>query len=249
MKTWMHSSACGAFDDEGIFDPRGCTCTESPTSQPTEDARRVVDSASTRGARPSPDAALDLIQGRPVLHGGEHRRGGQAMTVTEGITVSEVAMVAQAIDGESLEQFVNDLPAAQVPIYLARLVDAATNIRALTHGLEARLVLDGRTGAHFEIDGVKYGFFGALQKGWRDIPNLIANLMRIGMSPLTLSHAISEMRVTDLRAAASALSDAEKRSEALELIEGARIEKGERGAPRFQVINEQYLATTTRKGT
>ena len=61
----------------------------------------------------------------------------------ELITPALASEVAQALTTpETLDEFVARLPAESVPLYLARLVDAATNIRALTKGLEGRLVED-----------------------------------------------------------------------------------------------------------
>ena len=162
------------------------------------------------------------------------------MTDESGVSVSEVSAVAIAV-GESpasLEQFVAELPADRVAPFLARLIDAATNIRALIKGLEQRLMADGLTGQHFTVNGVEYGFFGAQAKGWKDIPNLYANLRLLGFSEADLSGAISETRVTDLRTAANALRDEEKRTEALALIEGARFDKGARGTPSFKPMDE-----------
>jgi hypothetical protein len=164
------------------------------------------------------------------------------MPVVPVVTTVEVATLANEITADNFEAVVASLPESLVPVYLARLTDAATNIRALTKGLEQRLVGDGQVGQHWTIDGTEYGFFGSLQKGWKDIPNLIANLIRIGLSPVDLAASISELRVTDLRQIAGSLTDMEKRDAALELIEEARIPKGERGSPRFQAIDEKYIS-------
>ena len=162
------------------------------------------------------------------------------MTDTESlITPALVSEVAQAVTAETLDAFVTALPAESVPIYLAALIDAATNLRTMTKALEGRLVEDNQVGKHWTINGTRYGFWGSLKHGWRDIPNLIDNLMRLGMTPLTISQAVSELRITDLRAAASSLNG-EQRSEALELIEGQRYDKGDRGSPRFQIVDEKY---------
>jgi len=157
--------------------------------------------------------------------------------VTLAVSVREAAEVAQAVTGESLERFVAELPAEAVPTYLARLTDAATNIRALTKGLEQRLVADEQVGQHWMIDGVEYGFFGSVQKGYRDIPGLFAYLISLGISAVSLASSVSEARVTDLRAIADTLPP-EKRQEALNEIEDHRVAKGERGSPRFQAITE-----------
>ncbi|MDQ6720113.1 MAG: hypothetical protein M3003_04875 [Candidatus Dormibacteraeota bacterium] len=159
------------------------------------------------------------------------------------ITPALAAEVANAVSGDSLERFVAEIPAESVPLYLARLTDAATNIRALTKGLEVRLVNDGQVGQHWTIGNTEYGFFGALKTGWKDIPNLIANLMRLGISPADIAPSISELRVTDLRMLAEQITDAERREEAMELINGARVPKGERGAPRFTAIDPRYTNT------
>lgn len=159
------------------------------------------------------------------------------------VTAGDVANLAQALSSEqALEQFVATLPPEQVPVYLARLLDAATNVRALTKGLEQRLAADGQTGQHFMVGNTEYGFFGAQAKGFRDIPGLFANLLRVGLSIADLSAAASEVRVTDLRASAALLKDPEKQAEALALIEGDRVAKGERGAPTFKVITETMKA-------
>lgn len=154
--------------------------------------------------------------------------------MTTEISVPEVTAVAIALtDEKSLERFVADLPAEQVPVFLARLLDAATNIRALTKGFERRLVADGQTGQHWEIEGREYGLFGAQAKGWKDIPNLFANLLALGVSTADLGEAVSEIRVTDLRAAVATLKE---RDAALDLIESSRLPKGARGAPSFKIV-------------
>lgn len=154
------------------------------------------------------------------------------------ITPALAADVANAVTGDSLEAFVGELPAESVPVYLARLVDASTNIRALTKGLEQRLVADGQVGQHWTIDGVEYGFYGSLAKGWQNIPSLIDNLMLMGITAGSIAVAISEIRVTDLRTIVDTLPYAD-RVEALAIIEEHRTAKGERGAPRFQAINDK----------
>ena len=164
------------------------------------------------------------------------------MTVETGITVREVAELAQALtDKDALEQFVNEIDAEQVPLYLARLTDAATNIRALVTGLEQRLVADERVGDHFTVDGVEYGFFGAVRKGYEDFPGLVRFLIGCGISPVTLAEAVSDARVTSLRSAASSLTDEEKRGAALAEIESHRVPVGARGAPRFQLIDKAFM--------
>ena len=159
------------------------------------------------------------------------------------ITPALASEVANAFESpESLEAFVAALPAESVALYLARLVDAKTNIAALVKGLEQRLNADKQVGKHWTFDGQEYGFYGSKLTGWRkkDIPALIPNLIRIGISPASIATAVSEMRVTDLRVLADSLP-AEQRAEALELIEEARVTAGERGEPRFQAIDEKYV--------
>lgn len=150
------------------------------------------------------------------------------------VTTSEIARLANDLDAQNLPMAVAALDAELVPVYLARILDAETNLRALKKALEQRLVLDGRTGADFEVDGARYGFFGAQQKGWKDIPNLVANLRLYGVSLEDIAGSVSELRVTDLRVAAGLIKDDEKRKAALAAIEDARYDKGDRGAPRFQ---------------
>ena len=162
------------------------------------------------------------------------------MTETDEPTLLETAEVALALTApnaaNTLEVFVEQLPAELVPVYLARLLDLATNIRTITNAFQTRLAADGQVGAHFEVDGRKYGFWGAQQKGFRSLPDLFANLRRLGMSAADVDAAVSDARVTDLRTAADTLGG--KRDEALELIEQARYNRGERGTPRFQIITE-----------
>lgn len=162
------------------------------------------------------------------------------MTTETALSPLEAVTVAQALtDAASLERFVNELPAEKVPVFLAKLIDGATNIRALTKGLEQRLAADGKTGAHFIVDGLEYAFFGALQKGYKDFPGLVHFLIEdCGLSPLAIAGAVSDARVTDLREAAAQIADEEKRKAALDEIEAHRVPKGERGAPKFQLVNE-----------
>ena len=151
--------------------------------------------------------------------------------------VTEVALALTAPNAENtLKVFVQQLPAELVPVYLARLLDVATNIRTMTKAFETRLAAEGQVGAHFEVDGRDYGFWGAQQKGFRSLSDLFANLRRLGMSAADVDAAVSDARVTDLRVAADTLGS--NRDEALELIEQARYSRGERGTPRFQIITE-----------
>ena len=157
------------------------------------------------------------------------------------ITAADAGAVACAIaDNAALERFVTELPAELVPIYLAAILDARTNLSALEKGLTQRMVIDGQAGQRWEINGRPYGLFGAQQHGFKDIPNLFANLAMAGMSLRDIGAATSEVRVTDLRASAAMLKE---REAALEIIEDHRVARGERGAPRFQEINEKYVKT------
>ena len=156
------------------------------------------------------------------------------------ITAADAAVVACALpDNASLEKFISELPDELVAPYLAALLDSNTNGNALAKGLTARLIIDGQAGQHWEINGRPYGLFGAQQHGFKDIPNLFANLMLAGMSVADIASAVSEVRITDLKAAAALLKD---RDQALETISEHRIAKGERGAPRFQEIVEKYVS-------
>lgn len=170
------------------------------------------------------------------------------IVVESRLTIPEAASVAVALTNEeAMLAFVSGIPAEEVPAYLARLIDASTNIRAMTKGLEQRLIMDGLTGKHFTVNGKAYGFFGALQKGWRDIPGMIGNLLAAGLSAADIAAATSELRVTDLRRSAAALSTQEKQAEALELIEDGRVAKGERGAPSFKAMDEYIVVAGGKK--
>lgn len=167
-------------------------------------------------------------------------------TSTDLITAELAATVANAFESpESLEAFVDRIPLESAPIYIAKTLDSMTNARAFIKGLERRLNAEHQVGNHWIIDGQRYGFYGALQRDWKKggIPNLIDNLLRLGISPRSLADAISDLRVTDLRQMVTVLTDPEDRAAALELIEGARVEKGERGEPRFQAIDEKYVSS------
>lgn len=161
-------------------------------------------------------------------------------STSEALITTELAMtVASALTADTLDQFVMNLPAESVPLYLARLVDAATNIRALTKGLEARLVGDGQTGKRFTVEGVEYGFFGAQRKGYADFPGLVRFLIEdCGISQVAIAGAVSDARVTDLREAANQITDMAKREAALAEIDDHRVPKGARGDPSFKVISE-----------
>lgn len=162
-------------------------------------------------------------------------RGGSSLRT------SEVSRLANSLTADNLEAAVAGVDAELVPTYLVRLADAMTNIRALSKGFEQRLVAEGRTGDHFTVDGVEYGFYGALQKGFRDIPAMLANLRALGISAADIAGATSDIRVTDLRTAANQLIDDEKREQAMEIIDGHRVVKGERGAPRFHAMDERVV--------
>ena len=155
-------------------------------------------------------------------------------------TPTEVATIACAVEGATLEEFVASLPSELVAPYLARLLDARTNLNALTKGLESRLVADGQTGQHWTIGGTEYAFYGSVQKGYKDMPGLFEQLIACGISPVTLAGAVSDARVTDLRESANRIIDEEKRVTALAAIEEHRVAKGERGAPTFKVVDEKY---------
>ena len=165
-------------------------------------------------------------------------------TTNAALTVPEAASVAQALtDTETLTRFVRQLPAEQVPVYLARLLDAATNIRTLVTGLEQRLMNDEQVGKHFEVDGVEYGVFGAQRKGYENFPGLVRFLIEdCGMPVLDIAAAVSDARVTDLRQAANEIRDLDKRQAALDEIEAHRVDKGARGVPKFQLINERFIS-------
>lgn len=155
------------------------------------------------------------------------------------LTLEEVTSVALALVEEPTRaRFAMDLPAEKVAPYLAKLLDAKTELTALEKELTRRLIVDGQVGQHWIIENREYGLFGALQKGWKDIPGLFSGLLRLGLHTGDLGAAVSEIRVTDLKKAVAFLSDEAAREEALELIEDSRIPKGERGAPSFKVVVE-----------
>jgi len=167
--------------------------------------------------------------------------------VSNAISVREASDLAQGLTADNIEAAVNAIPDDLVPVYLARLLDAATNIATLRKGLETRLLLEGKTGAHFEVGGVEYGFYGSQQKGWRELRTMLVNVHSFGVSLEAIFDAISEIRVTDLRAAAALIGNAEHQAAAMEAIEEARYDKGERGAPRFQVLDEKYVKALAAK--
>lgn len=167
-------------------------------------------------------------------------------TTTDTLITAELAAtVANALtDRDALEKFVAELPAESVAIYLVKLLDAQTNARALVKGLERRLAADQQVGNHWTFGETKYGFFGSQRKGYSDFPGLVRFLIEsCGMSPLVIADATSDARVTELRAAASELRNAEKRAAALEEIESHRISIGARGEPHFQAINDYNKAS------
>ncbi len=165
-------------------------------------------------------------------------------TSTDLITAELASSVANAFESpESLEAFVAALPAESVALYLARLTDAAANVRALIKGLEQRLAADGQTGQRWTIGGLPYSFDGAQKRGYDDYPGLVRFLVQdCGMPVLDIAEATSDARVTQLREAASRLPDPEKREAALAEIAAHRVPVGARGAPRFQLIDEAHIS-------
>lgn len=166
------------------------------------------------------------------------------------VAADQASAVAQALTNEAaMNAFISELQADQVAPFLAGLVNAATNIRALTKGLEQRLEADGETGQHYVIGGLEYAFFGAKQSGFRreSIETLLVNLGSLGIALPGIAMAVSDMRVTDLRALAAGLKDPEKREAALGLIEEARYESGERGAPSFKLMTDAMVAAKGKK--
>lgn len=160
--------------------------------------------------------------------------------MTDDLTPAIVSSVALSLTPETLETFVESLPAELVPQYLAALIDCATNLAALRKGLETRLILDGQTGQKWAINGTDYGFWGAKQSGFRReaIPSLLVNLGSLGITLSGIAECVSDLLVTNLRPLAEGLRDPEKRSLALQLIADARHESSDRGTPRFQPVTE-----------
>ena len=166
------------------------------------------------------------------------------------LTISEIVDQRLAFlvgDASALEEFVETMPIDMVPVALAYLLDMATNAATIRKGLETRLLLAGKTGEHFQVGATEYGFYGSQQKGWRDLPNLFANLRMLGLSEADIAAATSEVRVTGLREAAGRLTNEEKRQEAIGLIEENRYAKGDRGAPRFQVVDDKYITAKVKE--
>ena len=161
------------------------------------------------------------------------------MTTDIAVTPHDVSALANALAANDLDVdgAVAAVPAELVAPYLAALESARINIAALTKGLTQRLVLDGQTGNTWNIEGQSWGLYGAQQKGYKDFPGLVRFLIEdCGMPVLAVAAATSDARVTDLRSSASEIADAEKRQAALDEIDAHRVNRGERGAPRFQLM-------------
>ena len=151
------------------------------------------------------------------------------------ITPRIVADMATA-DPALIESIVESLPASEVGVWMVTVDDALAILRKMEKALSTRMLLDGRTGERWSVGDRNFGFWGSQPKGFRAIPELIVNLRAAGITPADLAGAVSDMRVTDLRTAARGITDPEKRDAAIALIEEHRYEKGDRGTPRLQAL-------------
>lgn len=163
----------------------------------------------------------------------------------KSVTPSGVATLATSLTGPMVDQAIALLPIDLVPEYLVRVEEAKSLLSVFQKGLEARLIEAGKTGADFEIGGQTYGFFGAQRTDWTALDRLIPFLVSSGVRLEAVAAAVSNARVTDLRAAVSEIKDEEKRKELLEEIENARAKKGDRGAP--HLVLKQYAVSAKGK--
>jgi hypothetical protein len=154
-------------------------------------------------------------------------------------TTSSVALaplITEQIPPEALDAFVAQIDVERIPPTTIRLREIARAAGALADRLEARWGQE-TGGLGWREPGTEraWTFRGTSGRKWKDIPALLAELMKEGLSLHTIGAAISEMRVTDLKEAARIFgTDKEKRI--VELLEDHR--GPHHGIPHFKELED-----------
>jgi len=156
-------------------------------------------------------------------------------------THAPVAIVAAAATEEltaaDLERFVIELDLPRIPPTVIRLRAIAAAASKLAERLESRWGQEtGGLGWKDPGSERAWTYRGTSSKGWDDIPGLVADLLEEGIGPRSIAEAISEIRVTDLRAAAERIPALERKKRVLELIEEHR--KRHYGTPHFSELED-----------
>ena len=161
------------------------------------------------------------------------------VAVRVGMTDSFLAILQEhAEDSDQLALFevIARWPADRVPLALWEVQKQKRRLSIIEKSLEARAAADGLK-EWTAPDGARFGFWGSLRKGFKDLPNVLSNIHSYGVSLESIFGAITDIRVTDLREAAELISNPNNRSAALSVIEDGRIPKGERGDPHLVSVD------------
>lgn len=151
-------------------------------------------------------------------------------------TVALAPLITEKLEAEQLDAFVAQIDVDRIPPTTIRLREIASAANALADRLEARWAQEtGGLGWRDPGSERIWTFRGSSTRKWKDIPALLAELVKEGISLRTIGEAISEMRVTDLKEAAR-LFQPEKEKRLVELLEEHR--GPHHGVPHFKELED-----------
>jgi hypothetical protein len=151
-------------------------------------------------------------------------------------TIALAPLITEKIPPEALDAFVAQIDLDRIPPTTVRLREIASAASALADRLEARWAQE-TGGLGWRNPGTErvWTFRGSSTRKWKDIPALLAELVKEGISLHTIGAAISERRVTDLKEAAR-LFQPEKEKRLVELLEEHR--GPHHGVPHFKELED-----------
>ena len=175
---------------------------------------------------------LDTL-GTGSTHADEGGTGPAVPSLTVQMVASELAT------GEVVEDAVARLQPEECFVYLRRLEQITELAGKWKRAIESRMSLDGRVGEHWtDADGHEFAFLRSSRGDFANPPELFADLVELGCSPVVIAGAISKMRVTDLREMAAQIKDDERLELVLGVIEDHRTKV--QGAPRLADLSSPY---------
>lgn len=160
------------------------------------------------------------------------------MTIEARPTVSIREVASAVATGEVIEDQVAALAPDLLFPFLIRLDQIGELVGKFKRALEKRMSEDGWVGQHFTADGKEYAFAPSSRGDFADPRALFADLMALGVPPLSIAEAVSKVKVTTLRDYAATITDEEKRAVVLETVEDHRVKV--QGAPRLIDLDNKY---------
>lgn len=149
-----------------------------------------------------------------------------------------LATIVTVVEETDLDRFVVELAIERIPPSVIRLREIQGMAGKAADRLELRWSTEtGGLGWRDPGGEGIYTFAGTRTNGWRDLRSLVESLGMRGFSIREIAEAISDMRVTDLRAIAERRPTLDARKALLDLIDDHRDR--DYGIPHFKKLEEK----------